>query len=127
MSIVNLGYGPFLMICNQIWLTILVFLYRCRLFFYYIFIYFPGGFKKRRSVKIQPISFFLFSAFQESFHKEVSRADACCFCYDNGAVSVCLDLPRRGFVPGEYIPVTAEIKNTTSNSVRTSVHFIKVR
>ncbi|XP_064616902.1 arrestin domain-containing protein 17-like [Liolophura sinensis] len=62
---------------------------------------------------------------EEPYHKEVKRADACCFCYDNVDVSVCLDLPRRGFVPGEYIPVTAEIKNNTSEFVTTSVHFIK--
>jgi hypothetical protein len=42
----------------------------------------------------------------------------CCWCCKSGPIGFNLNLPRRGFVPGEIIPFTAEMTNMSRRKVK---------
>ncbi|KAJ9595692.1 hypothetical protein L9F63_013105 [Diploptera punctata] len=46
-----------------------------------------------------------------------AQQDVCLFCFKCGPVSAILNIPRRGYVPGEYIPISAEINNLQNKPI----------
>ncbi|CAL4074128.1 unnamed protein product, partial [Meganyctiphanes norvegica] len=42
----------------------------------------------------------------------------CCFCCATGPITLCVRIPRRGYVPGEKIIVSAEADNVSSRNTR---------
>ncbi|XP_062614117.1 arrestin domain-containing protein 3-like [Saccostrea cucullata] len=44
----------------------------------------------------------------------------CCLCCTSGPISAFLSLPRRGYVPGDIIPVTVELENLSSRKIASS-------
>ncbi|XP_069688564.1 arrestin domain-containing protein 17-like [Periplaneta americana] len=42
---------------------------------------------------------------------DIAQQDVCLFCFKCGPVSAMLNIPQRGFVPGEHIFINAEINN----------------
>ncbi|PSN36737.1 hypothetical protein C0J52_23614 [Blattella germanica] len=46
-----------------------------------------------------------------------AQQDVCLFCFKCGPVSAVLNIPRRGFVPGEHILINAEINNLHSKPI----------
>ncbi|XP_056020506.1 arrestin domain-containing protein 3-like [Ostrea edulis] len=50
----------------------------------------------------------------------------CCLCCTSGPLSAYLSLPRRGFVPGDIIPLTVEIENLSRRKIASSSITLKM-
>ncbi|KAK7081823.1 hypothetical protein SK128_009895, partial [Halocaridina rubra] len=51
----------------------------------------------------------------------------CCFCCKTGPITLSIHIPRRGYVPGEKIIISAEADNvSTRNTRRTRLRFLQV-
>ena len=64
------------------------------------------------------------NAVQDPLEQEEDKT-LCCMCCASGNISAVVSIPRRGFVPGEIIPVQAEIFNNSSTSVSKSYFNFK--
>jgi hypothetical protein len=70
------------------------------------------------------IDFSLFS-FQSPTGMTLSK-NVCCLCCSSGPISAYLSLPRRGYVPGDIIPLTVEIENLSSRKIASSSISLKM-
>ena len=50
----------------------------------------------------------------------------CCLCCTSGPISALLSLPRRGYVPGDIIPVAVEIENLSSRKIESASITLKM-
>ncbi|XP_011415521.3 arrestin domain-containing protein 17 [Magallana gigas] len=50
----------------------------------------------------------------------------CCLCCTSGPISALLSLPRRGYVPGDIIPVAVEIENLSRRKITSASITLKM-
>lgn len=50
----------------------------------------------------------------------------CCLCCTSGPISALLSLPRRGYVPGDIVPVAVEIENLSSRKIESASITLKM-
>lgn len=50
----------------------------------------------------------------------------CCLCCTSGPISALLSLPRRGYVPGDIIPVVVEIENLSRRKIASASITLKM-
>lgn len=50
----------------------------------------------------------------------------CCLCCTSGPISALLSLPRRGYVPGDIIPVVVEVENLSRRKIASASITLKM-
>ena len=83
---------------------------------------FPMGlFVPSRTYKI----FIELMCFQSPAGMTLSK-NLCCLCCTSGPISALLSLPRRGYVPGDIVPVAVEIENLSSRKIESASITLKM-
>ncbi|XP_045138302.1 LOW QUALITY PROTEIN: arrestin domain-containing protein 17-like [Portunus trituberculatus] len=74
---------------------------------------------------VQKAGFSLHSILDLNMYSQASSScsrskskNLCCFCCQTGPITLAARIPRRGYVPGEKIYVTAEVDNISSRNTR---------
>ena len=47
----------------------------------------------------------------------IGNKTVCCLCWASGPIVAVIDIPRKGFVPGDVIPVQVEIQNNSTRDI----------